>query len=152
LGDVLDSEWTLIEVWSENHREAADAVYTTQDILSYVRYYGDSPMYESLEARSNLTAAIDEFALAKLAYRDRDWTGTKTHTDNTIELINNAESVEKEFIELKEERMNVAEDVNLKTIDFLGLMTYPALIIAVLAMTYIVVAIFKKIQPLPKPK
>jgi len=152
LGDVLDSEWTLIEVWSESHRDAADALHATQDILSYVRYSGDSTLYESLEARSNVTDAIDEFALAELAYRERDWTGAKTHADNAIELLNKAESAEKEFIELKEEDMNVAKDVDLKIIDFLGWMTYPALIIAVLAIAYIVVAIFKKIQPLPKPK
>jgi hypothetical protein len=151
-GDLLDMEFTFIEVWSENHREAADAVYVTQDIISSWRYFGDSPMDLSLEARSNLTAAIDELALAELAYSERDWTGTKTHTYNAIELIDNVESAEKESMELKEERMNVAEDVNLKTIDFLGWITYPALIIAVLAIAYIVVAIFRKIRPLPKPK
>jgi len=152
LGDVLDKELTVIEVWSESHREAADALFATQDILSHVRYYGDSSLYESPEARSNVTDAVDEFALAELAYRERDWTGAKTHADNTIILLNKAEAAEKEFVELNEEHTNVANNVNLKIIDFLGWMTYPALIIAVLAIVYIVIAIFKKIQPLPKPK
>lgn len=151
-GDVLDKELTVIEVWSKSHRDAADALYATQDILYYAMYYGDSSLYESPEARSNVTDAVDEFALAELAYRERDWTGTKTHADNTITLLNNAEAAEEEFIELNEEHTNAANNVNLKIIDFLGWMTYPALIIAVLAIVYIVVAILKKIQPQPKPK
>lgn len=151
-GDILDGEAQRIEVWCEDRKEAADALYATEDVLYSIMYYRDSPAYESPEARSNYTAAINEFALAQLAYSNKNWMGAKTHADNTIEWINKAESAEKEVIKLKEGRLDVAKDVNLKIIDFLGWMTYPALIIAVLAMAYIVVAIFKKIQPLPKPK
>jgi len=140
LGDIIDTETVTIRVWSNEHKEAADMLYKAQMLVGYYPYGIGilGPRYEAPEARANFTKALSEFTSAMLSYNGKEWTGTKTHAENTINYINKAELAERKFIE---------SSVNSKIVHFLDLITYPSIVIAILLIIYIVAAIFRKIKP-----
>ena len=140
LGDIIDTETVTIQVWSNEHKEAADILYKAQMLVGYYPYGIGilGPKYEAPEARANFTLALSEFTSAMLSYDSKEWADAKTHAENTINYINKAELAERKFIE---------GSVNSKIVHFLDLITYPSIVIAILLIIYIVAAIFRKIKP-----
>jgi len=140
LDDIIDTETVTIQVWSNEHKEAADILYKAQMLVGYYPYGIGilGPKYEAPEARANFTLALSEFTSAMLSYDSKEWADAKTHAENTINYINKAELAERKFIE---------GSVNSKIVHFLDLITYPSIVIAILLIIYIVAAIFRKIKP-----
>jgi hypothetical protein len=130
-----------ITVWSTVHEEASDSMYTASVMLS--PYTGGlisiGSRYQTAGGEANLTLAMYEYAQGTLAYTNKDWNGTRTHAQNTIDLINKADTAEAAF------------SLPDRTAYLVQIGTYPLMIIAVLVMIYIAAATFRKIYPSTKP-
>jgi hypothetical protein len=130
-----------ITVWSTVHGEASDSLYTASMMLSY--YSGGlisiGTRYQTAGGEANMTLASYEYAQATLAFNNKDWNGTRTHAQNTTDLINKADTAE------------AAASLPDRTAYLVQIGTYPLLIIAVLVMIYIAAATFRKIYPSTKP-
>lgn len=157
LGAVLDTEGISysrpeIRVWSIDHQDAADILYTAK--LQIERFtLGSAPMgHSSAPAEANITLAINEYSLAETAYYNKEWDSVFEHAENAIEFINRADAAEKEVETAQEEISEAANDENLAITNLLTWITYPLLVVTILAIVYIIVAIVRKIRPPPAPK
>jgi hypothetical protein len=141
LSNQVAQQSNSITVWSTVHGEASDSLYTASVMLS--PYTGGlvsiGSRYQTAGGEANLTLAMYEYAQATLAYNNKDWNGTRTHAQNTIDLINKADTAE------------AASNLPDRTAYLVQIGTYPLLIIAVLVMIYIAAATFRKIYPSTKP-
>jgi len=137
MSDQIGQTSTSINVWSTPHVEASNLLYTAAS-LTYSYPYGLSIIYDkyqSPQAKANQTLATIEFASAMTSFNNKDWNGTETHAQNSINLVKAADASE------------TASDLQGGTTYLVRLITYPIVILAVLMLVYMIVVIYRKIYP-----